>query len=252
MANPPIKPSDRASDLLPNEREVTYEEIYHFYNRYKTWILLLILAILMGIFGWLVWRSKQGQVHQQASERLAAAQQQLSKSPNPETLKAISSLQAVVQEYPSSEAAAVASLTLGNIYSEQKEWDKAIQSYEFITKNHRNSPLTPLAILGHATILETTGKLEEALQMYQSVASAYPNSFSTPKAKFAAANLLEKMNRTDEARKVYEDLISNHPGSAWSEETSDRLKKLSLQLKNQAPNPSQPAPQVDVVPKSKN
>ncbi len=219
-----IKAQRVTTDLLPNEREISYESIFGFLIRNKTWILGFSLVIILAGAGWLAWQFQENKMREQAGAKLAAA-------------RSLEALQAVAEKYPGTDAALLATMNVADLYFQKDQWDQAAARYQEIVERHPESPLLPSALMGQATILEVKGRVDEALKVYRTIASMHGGSFQAPQAQFAAARLLETTDRLQEARKAYEDLITDHSQSAWKHEAEIRLQKVNLLLKS---NPQKP------------
>ncbi|MBI4023460.1 MAG: tetratricopeptide repeat protein [Verrucomicrobia bacterium] len=221
----------RKDDLLPNEREITYDQFRSFMNRNKSWIIGLLAVCILAAVGFVAWNFQQRQLRQQANEQFAAAR-------SPEMVEA------VAREFPGTDAELLASITVADYYFQQRQWVKAQGYYQKVLEHHSTSPLAPSALFGMAAILEANGKTDEALRTYREIVSSFPQSFQAPQVRFAIARLLEMNNRLEEARQAYEELLANHPHSAWKHEASARLQKINslLKMKSAVSNPTGPPP----------
>ena len=207
-----------AKDLLPNEQEISYQWVFNFLKRYKRWIIGLIAVFLCATIGFVIWLIQTTQIRAQAHAKFAAA-----KTPE--------DWQAVTREFPRSDAALFARLTLADHYFQKKEWLKALPHYQAIVNEYPFSDFKPSALIGMAAVQEATEKMDEALKTYQSVTATFPDSFQAPQAKFAAARLLESNGRLKEARQSYEELITRYPISIWKNEATASLTRLGPLLK---------------------
>ena len=217
--NPISSTPRRRDDLLPNEREISYDHVHQFFERNKSWIVGLSIVTILTAVGIIAWRLQEDQVNRQATSRLAAV------------AHSIDSLQAVVHDFPGTDAALIAFIELADIYFQQGQWEPAMQCYQTIVDRYPSSPFVPSAFIGLAAIAEAEGKVKEAIQVYQSIASNFPHSFQVPQAQFTVARLQEENGQFLEARKSYEELLAKHPKSAWKNEAVARLQKLNLLLK---------------------
>jgi TolA-binding protein len=209
-----LKNKAQASDLLPNEQEVTYEEVQQFFARNKVWIIGFILILLLSIGGYVLWQKQEANLRDEAQLKFAQA-------------KTTEELQAVTTQYADTEGAALASLALGDRYFQQSAWDKALASYQTIIEKHPNSPLLPSALVGEAAVLDAQGKSNEALAKYLTVTQKYSKSFQAPQALYSAARIHHRLGQLKEARQMYNDLMVQYPESSWKKDAEAHFKKLS-------------------------
>ncbi len=223
--NNAVLPVKRPSNgLLPNEREIFFERGYHFLNHNKYWIIGLSLLTIAVVAWFVTSYLKESKLQQKANDTLSAAH-------------STETLQAVIQNFPGTDAALLATMTLANNYFDQGQidktaWDKAASLYQTVAEHYPSSPLRPSALIGLAAVMEAKGNVDEAIKKFRSVASTFPNSFQAPQAQFAAGRLLESAGRLKEAKQSFEELITSHSQSAWQEEAREHLKKINFLLKD--------------------
>jgi len=214
----PFASPRRPADLLPNEREISYDSIHGFFYRHKAWIVSLSVTVILGMVAVLAWRLQEGQVRRQADLQLARA-------------NTVDLLQAVARDFQGTPASLIATVVLADVYFQQGQWERATACYQTVVDRHSTSLLAPSALIGLAAVAEATGKTEEAIRTYRSAVSNFPNSFQAPQAQFAAARLQENAGRLQEAGKSYEELIVRYPQSSWKNDAAARLQMINLRLK---------------------
>ena len=231
MASPAPQPAAgaRRSDLLPNEQEVSYENVLEWIDHRKNWLVGIFGAAILAIVGVVAWRFQAAKVEDEAAAALANA-------------RSLESLQAVVQRHAGTRPAAFAAMALADILFQQGEYDKAAALYQGILRDHASSPLAPAAAFAMGTIEEARGNKEEALRLYRSIASSGPGSYAAPQAAFAAARLLERSDRLPEARQAYEDVAARFPASPSRAEAMGRLERLKHVLRKPAETAPAPLP----------
>lgn len=218
----PTPSSSRSgADLLPNEQQISYDSVHRFFEQNRLWIGVLSVVVILGVLGVVGWRFQEDQLRRQANTRLAAAY-----SIDSETYS-IDSLRAITRDFPGTDAALIATMTLANVYFQQEQWDQAVGCYQTIVDRYPSSPFLSSALIGLAAIAETKGKTKEAIHGYQSIATHFPDSFQAPQAQFSLARLQERNGQFQEARKTYEELIVKYPKSSWGKEAAARLQKLT-------------------------
>jgi tetratricopeptide (TPR) repeat protein len=197
-----------------------------FFNRNKWWMIILSFAVLIGGFVVLQSKMKEEQRRGEAAKQFASAQ-------TPEELKKI------VQDYPKTEAALSAQLTLGDRYYQEAQYSDAKNVYLEILKQP-TSAVSPMAKYGLGAIEETQGRAEEALQIYRSIPQDFEHSPQAPLALYSAARILERQGKLEDAYQTYEKLSAQFSKSSWTRQAEQRLKSLSLQLKPTAAHPPSP------------
>jgi TolA-binding protein len=207
------KPS---SDLLPNEREVSYEEVQQFFARNKVFIIVMILLCVAAVGAVAMWQQQGTQIKHDSEMKLAQA-----KTPE--------DLEAVTTQYTGTDAAALATLKLAERYYEQAQWDKASATYQSLLDKYPQSLFCPSAVIGQAAVLDNTGKLNEALEKYLFAAKTYPKSFQAPQALYSAARIQQRIGKLKEAKQTYNDVMINYPDSAWKSDATAQFEKLSQQ-----------------------
>jgi tetratricopeptide (TPR) repeat protein len=222
-SNPDHSSSNRSREpeLLPNEREISYDAIHNFFARNKVAIVTLCFVLVFAAVALSVWRV-------QRDERINRSEVKLAEARSPEALEA------VAREYSGTPAALLALLQLGGMYFDMQQWEKSSVAYQAILSQYRESSFAPSAAIGLAAILEAKGQNAEAVAAYRKAASDYPNAFQCPQALFSAARILEITGQLKEARQAYEDLASRFPNSPWKGESSGRLEKINSQLQKTA------------------
>lgn len=213
----------RRPDLLPNEQEVSYDNLIEWLDRHKNWLIGLFGVAVLAIVGLVVWRVQTSKIESEAATALASA-------------RSLDSLQNVLQRFAGTRAAVFAAMTLADHLFEQGEWDKAAALYQTVLRQDASSPLAPAAALGMGAIEEARGNKDDALRLYRSVAEAR-TAYAAPQAAYSAARLLERDLRLVEARQAYEDLAARFPESASRMEALGRLERLKALLHK----PSSPA-----------
>lgn len=216
---PPPSPSPagaRRSDLLPNEQEVSYDNLIEWLDRRKNWLIGLFGVAVLAVVGFVVWRLQTSKIENEAAVALTNA-------------RSLDSLQNVLQRFAGTRAAIFAAMTLADHLFDQGEWDRAAALYQTVLREGASSPLAPAAAFGMGAVEEARGNKENALRLYRSVAEAR-GAFAAPQAAYSAARLLERENRPIEARQAYEDLAARFPESASRMEALGRLERLKALL----------------------
>ena len=216
----------RRPDLLPNEQEISYENLIEWLDHRKNWLIGLFGAAILAVVGVIAWRYQTVRVESDAALALTEA-------------RSIESLQGIVQRHAGTRSAVFAAMTLADVFFQQAEWDKAAALYQGVLRDHPSSSFAPAAVLGMGALEEARGNKEDALRLYRSVSAASPVSFVAPQAALAAAQLLERTGRLIEARQAYEDVASRFASSPSRMDALGRLDRLNVLLRKTVP-PSLP------------
>lgn len=216
-------------------------------QRYRWSLLvgLLLLIVVGGIVGAVLWYDEQTAVKAQDLEREATLHYLTRPANDPKKVEinlkeAISLYKRVVDEYPRTPSAPLALFGLGNALIENNQVDAAIEAYQRLLSTYSaNTSLTSLAQqkLGYAYLLK--GDREQAGKSYAAILNN-PVFLNRDQALFELARLDESQNRSDEALKRYQDLIKTYPNSPLASEAA--LREKILDARKSMDTPPTPAP----------
>ena len=199
-----------------------------FWGKYKTQIVVAIVAAILVIAAVSAFRYMAARKSAAAAELLANA-------------KGIEEYQKVIAQYPSSGAAASASLLLAAQQREKQQFAEANTSLQgFIDKNPKHELVTT-AKMAMAGNLESLGKADEALEMYRRIAADYPTSYNAPFALLAQVPLLKAKGQIDEARRVCETVLTQFRDTYAASVATQTLRTLKSPAAAAAPVPAAPA-----------
>jgi TolA-binding protein len=171
---------------------------------------IAIIAIVAGVFGWLIVSSSQK----------AAVEKAYGDAKTPADYRAI------VEKYPSSPLAGNASLLLAASLRTEKKYDEANQVLDQFAKTQPEHPFAPLAKVAAAMNTALAGKIDNAETALGAVAQSDPKSFAAPFALMVDAELKSAQNRREDALKVYLELSKTFPESVATRATSSELQTL--------------------------
>ncbi len=119
----------------------------------------------------------------------------------------------------------LATLLLGDIYTEMNEVTQAVNTYKALEKAPYDI-ISAEASFKIGEILESQGKYSQAILQYLKVASMYQSQIPfVSKAKIRCARLLEKEGRLSEALKIYQQLVEGEGEEAiYAREKIKELK----------------------------
>ena len=198
-----------------------------FWSRYKTPILLGLLAVLLVVAAVGTYRLLAARKEAAAAAALAAA-------------KGIEEYRRVVTDYPSSGAAASAYLLLASQQRDQQQFADANSTLQVFLKEFPKHQLVTTAKMGIAGNLESLGKTDEALEIYRRIAADHPKSFNAPLALIAQVQLLKQKGQIDEARRVCETVLTQFRESYAAQEAARLLRTLKPVTAPVAPDVAAP------------
>lgn len=122
-------------------------------------------------------------------------------------------LQAVVDHYPHSPAAANAMLLLASSLRDAGKMNESNALYSRFAESFPNNQLVVSGLLGRASNSRVSNQIDQALSSYQQAAAAFPQSYGAPFALFSQMQLLAQAGKSEEAKKVIQALVTQYPGS---------------------------------------
>ena len=218
--------------------------------RWSLLVGLLLLLIVGGIIGAVLWYDEQTTGKAQALEREATMHYLTRPANDPKKVEmnlkeAVTLYKKVVDEYPRTPSAPLALFGLGNALIETNQLDGAIEAYQRLLSTYgSNTFLTSLAHqkLGYAYLLK--GDREQAGKSYSAILHN-PVSLNRDQALFELARLDESQSRFDEALKRYQEISKTFPSSPFASEAALREKILDARKSLEttpAPAAAQTAP----------
>jgi tetratricopeptide (TPR) repeat protein len=136
-------------------------------------------------------------------------------------------MDAVLQTYPRSEAARLATYYKGLSLASSGKPREAAESLRSFLEANPESFVAPMARMALAQALEASGERDKALAIYEDLSRHPKGNYPAEAALLEMGRCLEREGKVDEARKVYERITREHPGSDYSREADQRLKELS-------------------------
>lgn len=184
-----------------------------FWGRYKTPVLIGLLAALVLLAAFGAYRVYTMRRNNAAAAELASA-------------KVSADFQKVIADYPGANAAASASLLLAEEQRKEQKFADANATLQAFIKQWPKHELISTARLAMAGNLESLGKPDEALEMYRKIAGDYPRDFNAPIALLSEVHLLTAKGQTEEARRVCETVLTQYRDSYASQEAARQLRLL--------------------------
>jgi outer membrane protein assembly factor BamD (BamD/ComL family) len=221
--------------------------------RWSLLVGLLLLLIVGGIVGAVLWYDAQAASKARELEREAALHYFSRPANDPKKVEinlkeAIAIYNRIADEYPRTPSAPLALFGLGNALIETNQLDAAIGVYKRLLSTYgSNASLVGLAHqkLGYAYLLK--GDREQAEQSYSTILNN-PIALNRDQALFELARLDESQSRPDGALKRYQELIKTYPNSPFASEAALREKILDAKKTLEPAPASTPAPTAPSTP----
>ncbi len=137
--------------------------------------------------------------------------------------------EAVIQQWPGSNAAAQALIFLADEHYQRGEYVKAGEVYKRFLAEFPMHLLAGGAQLGLAQTLEAQGNFPAAINAYKDLQGRYPDSHHVTEAQMGLGRCYEFQSEWDKAKLTYESVINS--GSRWEGHAKDRLIIVNRQLK---------------------
>jgi TolA-binding protein len=119
-------------------------------------------------------------------------------------------LNAVIEKYPKSPAAADAMLLLAASLRDAGKLEESDALYSRFAETYPRSPIAVSALIGRASNARAAGKIDAALNAYQQASAGFPQSYGAPFALFSQARLLAQEGKMEEAKRVIQALGSQY------------------------------------------
>lgn len=189
-----------------------------FILKYKNLLIGGIVAVLVIVAGYYVWKHFATESFQKASTAMAKAQEYYSdaiisddaalftKALNGDSINA--GFVTIANDY-SGKAANLANLYAGICYARLGNMEEAAK---YIKKFDSDEEMVaPAAIGALGNVQATLGQLDEAVSTLKKAASKANNAALSPQFLVQAGEILESQGKKDEALKLYEQVKADYP-----------------------------------------
>lgn len=128
--------------------------------------------------------------------------------------KAREAFQEVVQEYPETKSALVASLSIGELYALEGELNKAAECFEQVSKKSESvdKEFSAKTMIALAKIEEQKGNWNQANSIYQNALEKYKGAYSVLGIPIYIARYLKSRNMMEDAEKQYQTAVAYYEG----------------------------------------
>ena len=194
-----------------------------FWERYKKTVFAVLILAVLAVAGWGAFRVYSDRQETAAGNALTSA-------------KTTADFQKVIEQFPSTPAAASARLFMAEEQRKEKKFTEANATLQAFLDKYPKHELRGSARLAMAANLESLGKRDEALAAYKQLATDDPDGFSAPMAMISQVYLLKEKKQTDQARQVCETILTKYRDSMIANEATRQLRFLKTS------EPAKPSP----------
>ncbi len=146
--------------------------------------------------------------HTKAPAALVAASRNYLKAGDIESAKLV--LNAVIQEYPQSDAVKEANFTLGEIYAAEGEYQKALREFNrMVSSPDVPADLKARTIVAIGSVQDNMGERQSAELSFQQVIASYPKSKAAFEAYVRLGDVQRKQGKCAEAEINYSTVMKN-------------------------------------------
>lgn len=146
----------------------------------------------------------------------------------------LSQLNEIARQFPSSQAAALASFMAAHAQYDAGNYTDAALLYDAFLAKHAKHFMAPAARLGRLHCQEASGQVEEALAGFRQFAQdSSAETALVTEAKLGEARCLRQMGKLQEAQALYEKMLLEQPGSDWQPLIEDLKNTVSRDLERQ-------------------
>ena len=134
-----------------------------------------------------------------------------------DTKRAISTLRALVRDYPLAPSASAAQFRLGELYESLGNSKRAFDSYQKLLENYPQSREFDRAVEAQAAIADATmdaRRYDRAAEMYTSIVATAPFARFAPEMQFKLGQALESQKEYDKAIEAYQVVLDRYPNSS--------------------------------------
>lgn len=153
---------------------------------------------------------------------------------NGELGKAISTLQSILKNHPSSEMADDAAYFIGYYYELSKNIEQALLAYWRLLKDYAGSERANAAVWQIGKIYYWAGDYENAYR-YFGLANRYPRGEYSARALFFQGRAAEKLGKKHEAIQIFTDLAERYDFNYYGYRAREKMKNYGVVAKESRP-----------------
>ncbi|WP_045859043.1 YfgM family protein [Teredinibacter purpureus] len=222
------------ADHLSEEEQI--EALKRWWNENWVSIVLPIILVLVGYFGWNFWNNQQLAEAQSASDQFQALTEQAEVAPgmdmSAEQKVGISqSAEALVAEHEGTLYADMASLMLARLHVEDNQLEAAAARLQSVVDGGSNESISLLATARLARVLAAKGEPEQALQFVaQTSSEAYTALFAEIRG-----DIYQSQGKYQEAHTAYGVALETLPPTEYNRSSLIQLKRDAAALPESEP-----------------
>jgi tetratricopeptide (TPR) repeat protein len=181
------------------------------------WVGVVVLLTAGAFFGYRAYAAHQ---EKQGREGYFAALEL------PDINQKIKKLSSVAADYPRTQGALKAWISLGHLYFQQKDFPRALNAYRSALSRGKLPPeVQSLITESLAYVLEEKGDLKEAADTFGQILKG-SDSLLKENAHLNLARVYVKLGQPKEAKSTYQDFLKSFPNSIYAPLVRDRLAKM--------------------------
>jgi tetratricopeptide (TPR) repeat protein len=181
------------------------------------WAGAIIVVVALAFFGYRAYaahQEKQGREAYFLAMELTDIKQKIKK------------LASVTTDYPRTQSAQKAWISLGHLYYQQKDYAQALKAYRSALDRGKLPPeFRSMINESLAYVLEEKGDLKEAADTFGQIVKG-SDPLLKENAYLNLARVYIKLGQTKEAKNTYQDLLKAFPNSIYAPLVRDRLAKM--------------------------
>ncbi len=233
--------------LKENEVASTVARAKETYDRYHTPILaagVVVLVIIVGIAGLVMWRSR---TDSQSRELLAAAmtvaQTRVAPAPAPgappapkpaggfpteqaRNEAALAQFMAVANQYPATDAGIEARYHAAAMLTALGRYPEAVQRYQEVIEKAGGTIYGQMAKLGIADADAASGKFDAAIATYRELAASSSGDLPVDGILMQLAYTCQAAGKTGDARQAYKRVVDQFPQSPYAADAKRAMDGL--------------------------
>lgn len=211
--------ADTKKNQKAADTQVASTQNEDFILKYKNIIIGCVVALLVCVGGYFIWKSFTGGKQEQASTEMAKAQELFltaintndsvlfEKALNGDSINA--GFLAIAEDYSSTKAGNLASLYAGICYASLGKMEEAAKYLDqFDTEDDALISPAALGRLGNAKA--ALGELDEAVSLLKKAAKKADNNSLSPLFLIQAGEILESQGKKAEALELYEQVKADY------------------------------------------
>ncbi len=223
------------TDQQPIETESTEHEHHDELHELKQFLKVHGPRWLTGICIALIIVTGVNLYRKNAAKKIHEASIQLARATT------LPELETVVEQFPKTPTAPIATLKLAKACYASGNYDRASRLYADFLGDFPEHMLAPIAEMGDHQCKEATGQLEDALKGFEKFKEAYPDHFLVTEASLGKARCLHQLGRLEDAKIAYETIVADNQNSEATARAETWLKKVEREIE-------QPATVIDAGP----